>query len=133
MILPTVSIFSSKFYNHALKYCTIREDLRLFPFDGFKTPLMKHICLLYFIQPSFASHLTSIKEKRVIHCETILDRDNTKIKITHVPEPKRKGGSKNNLSDKEKNYIIEKYNTGKSINHIQKQLKRGTLAVKKCL
>jgi hypothetical protein len=98
MILPSVSIFTSKFWHKALKYCTIRQDLPLFPFDGFKTPLMKHICLLYFLQPTMISHLTTIKERRVIETCEFINEDKTKIRIIHVPEPKRRGVQKNDLT-----------------------------------
>jgi hypothetical protein len=62
MILPTICIEDCPLYDDALKHCTIRVDLPLFAFGGFKYPLMKHIVLLYFLQPEFANALTIKKE-----------------------------------------------------------------------
>jgi hypothetical protein len=53
IILPTVSLEKCDLYNKCLKSTTHRIDLPLFAFGGYKTPLMKHICLLYFLQPEF--------------------------------------------------------------------------------
>ena len=66
MVCPSISLENCDLYNDALKYTTIRKDLPIFAFDGFKTPLMKHICLLYFFSPAFASQLSKRKEERII-------------------------------------------------------------------
>lgn len=58
MICPTICINTLDFYHEALKYCTLRVDLPLFAFLGYKHPLMKHVVLLYFLQPAFAAKLT---------------------------------------------------------------------------
>ena len=55
MVCPSISLENCDLYNQVLKHTTVRVDLPLFAFDGFKTPLMKHICLLYFLSPKFAN------------------------------------------------------------------------------
>jgi hypothetical protein len=42
----------------------MRDDLRLFPFKGYDFALMKHIVLLYFIQPDFLIELNEKKKYR---------------------------------------------------------------------
>jgi hypothetical protein len=57
MILPSVSIHEKDFFLEAIMDATVRQDLPLFAFEGFKDPLMKHIVLLYFLQPEFANDI----------------------------------------------------------------------------
>ena len=61
LLIPTISIFNLDLYNDILVNTTVRVDLELFPFDGFKTPLFKHIVLLYFFTPEFANTLSNRK------------------------------------------------------------------------
>jgi hypothetical protein len=49
MILPSISLEKCPLYDECIRYTTVRVDLPLFAFDGFKNPLMKHITLLYFL------------------------------------------------------------------------------------
>ena len=62
MVCPSISLENCDLYNDVLKFTTVRVDLKPFAFEGFKTPLMKHICLLFFLTPEFANHLSKLKE-----------------------------------------------------------------------
>jgi hypothetical protein len=88
MILPAISLVNCELYNDCVRHTTVRVDLPLFAFDGFKNPLMKHIVLLYFIQPSFMNDLIINKEERVIEKLEIKNEDKTRLRISHLPEPK---------------------------------------------
>jgi hypothetical protein len=102
MILPTISLVNCKLYKECIKNTTIRIDLPLFPFDGFKNPLMKHICLLYFLQPAFLNNLMVRNRKREIEVILIPLKDNTKIRISHLAAPYKTGGKKKDLTEKER-------------------------------
>jgi hypothetical protein len=81
MILPTISITKNPFYDEILKHTTVRVDLPLFPFEGYKDPLMKHIVLLYFLTPEFVNDLITKNEKKTISTDVIIQEDQTKLKI----------------------------------------------------
>jgi hypothetical protein len=85
MILPSVSLLNNDLYNKRLRHTTVRKDLKLFAFDGFEFPLMKHIVLLYFLQPSFVNELIEKKQPRIIDTEDIILSDLTRLRITHYP------------------------------------------------
>jgi hypothetical protein len=52
---------------------------------------MKHICMLYFLQPEFITQLTQKKEPRVIDTFEIINEDGTTTKVIHKPEAEKPG------------------------------------------
>jgi hypothetical protein len=61
IILPTLSVDKKDIYEDFIKHCTVKRDLGMFAFEGYATPLLMHIVMLFFLTPEYTSQLTKSK------------------------------------------------------------------------
>ena len=76
-----------------------------FPFKGFKTPLMKHIVMLYFLTPEYSNWLSKKKEGKVIESKIVVNNDGTRTKTTRYEKKETVGRKKRVFSQFEKEFI----------------------------
>jgi hypothetical protein len=70
---------------------------------------MKHIVLLYFLQPDFTNQVILKNNPKPLETVELENDDETRLRISHLPKKKKCGRKKNDLREVERNEILELY------------------------